>query len=191
MIYPAAAFCGPAPGNVPRVSSAHSARGFTYRLRRATPGDTAALLGLVQALADYEREPQAVMATEADFHAALFPSGDEPRVFAHVAEHEGTVVGMALWFLTFSTWTGRHGIWLEDLYVVPDHRGRGLGRRLVAILAAVCADRGYPRLDWSVLDWNQPSLAFYRSLGACAMDEWTQQRLEGVPLGRLAAEGRE
>lgn len=172
------------------MTSPHPTGGAPYLIRDAIREDVPAILGLVRELAEYEREPQAVVATEADFQAALFPQCGESRVYAHVAERAGTVVGMALWFVTFSTWTGRHGIWLEDLYVVPQHRGAGLGRRLVATLAAICDERGYARLDWSVLDWNEPSLAFYRALGASALDEWTQQRLEGAALGRLAAEVR-
>jgi GNAT superfamily N-acetyltransferase len=109
-------------------------------------------------------------------------------VFAHVAEHEGAVVGFALWFLNYSTWLGRHGIYLEDLYVRPDMRGQGLGRQLLAELAALCVQRGYGRLEWWVLDWNEPSIGFYRSLGAVAMDEWTVQRLTGQALAGLAGQ---
>ncbi|HXV94605.1 MAG TPA: GNAT family N-acetyltransferase, partial [Pseudonocardia sp.] len=123
---------------------------------------------------------------------ALF--GPAPALFGHVAEVPATgggteVVGCALWFLNFSTWRGVHGIYLEDLYVRPAHRGAGLGRALLARLAAVCAERGYARLEWSVLDWNTPSIGFYRSLGAVGMDGWTTFRLDGEPLAALGREG--
>ncbi len=107
-------------------------------------------------------------------------------MFAHVAEHQGEVVGFALWFLNFSTWTGQHGIYLEDLYVRPDQRRSGLGRALLAELARVCVARGYARLEWSVLDWNSPARRFYASLGAAEMDEWTVHRLAGPALAALA-----
>jgi GNAT superfamily N-acetyltransferase len=107
-------------------------------------------------------------------------------VFAHVAEHDGEVVGFALWFLNFSTWAGKHGIYLEDLYVRPDMRRFGLGRALLAELARICVERGYPRLEWWVLDWNQPARAFYAALGAAEMDEWTVHRLTGPALRALA-----
>jgi GNAT superfamily N-acetyltransferase len=155
-------------------------------VRPAEPRDIPALLGLVQELADYEREPDAVEATPELFAATLFPAERAPTAWAHVAEVDGQVVGMAVWYLTFSTWLGRPGIWLEDLYVQPEHRGSGLGRRLLTTLAQVCVERGYGRLEWWVLDWNEPSIGFYRSLGARAEDEWTTYRLDGSALGRLA-----
>jgi GNAT superfamily N-acetyltransferase len=108
-------------------------------------------------------------------------------VFAHVADHDGRIVGFALWFLNFSTWLCRHGIYLEDLYVTPEMRGHGIGRQLLAELAALCVERGYGRLEWWVLDWNEPAIGFYRSLGATAMDEWTVYRLTGHALANLAA----
>ncbi|WP_375385647.1 GNAT family N-acetyltransferase [uncultured Microbacterium sp.] len=156
-------------------------------LRAAQPGDEAGILACIQALADYEHEPDAVTGTAEMLTASLF--GDEPRVFAHVVEREGSIVGIAIWFLTYSTWTGRHGIWLEDLFVGVEQRGRGYGKALIASLAAVCVERGYSRLEWTVLDWNAPSIAFYRSLGAAPMDEWTTQRLVGDDLAALAATG--
>ncbi len=155
-------------------------------VRPATIDDVPRILELIHELADYEREPDAVEATTADLVAALFPPGATPTAFAHVAEGDGEVVGMALWFVTFSTWTGRNGIWLEDLFVRPAHRGAGLGRDLLAPLARVCAERGWRRLDWAVLDWNEPSIGFYRSLGAIAQDEWTTYRLTGPALTALA-----
>src|SRR3954447_19711129 len=158
----------------------------TDPIRPAEPRDIPALLGLVQELADYEREPDAVEATPELFGASLFPAEGAPTAWAHVAEVDGEVVGMAVWYLTFSTWLGRPGIGLEDLYVQPGHRGGGLGRRLLGTLAQVCVERGYGRLEWWVLDWNEPSIGFYRSLGARAEDEWTTYRLDGSSLDRLA-----
>jgi GNAT superfamily N-acetyltransferase len=145
-----------------------------------------AILALVRELAIYEKEPDAVEATEADFLEALFPTDHVPTAFAHVAVVDGTVVGMAIWYVTFSTWLGTGGIWLEDLYVSPRHRGDGLGKMLLAALAQVCADRGYGRLEWWVLRWNTPSIGFYDSLGGQPMDEWLTYRLQGPALDTLA-----
>lgn len=149
-------------------------------IRPATPADVPDLLRLVRALAEYEREPEAAIATPDDLRAALF--GENPRVFADVAEVDGRVVGMAVWFYTFSTWTGRHGIWLEDLFVEPAHRGAGLGKALLVGLAQRCVTERLTRLEWTVLDWNEPALAFYRSLGASPLDDWTTHRVEGATL---------
>lgn len=154
-------------------------------LRPARPGDEPGILACITALAVYEREPDAVENTVEALTETLF--GHEPRAFAHVVERDGVIVGIAVWFLTYSTWTGRHGVWLEDLYVDDAQRGRGYGRALISSLAAVCVDRGYSRLEWTVLDWNAPSIAFYRSLGAAPMEEWTTQRLTGDELAALAA----
>jgi len=145
-----------------------------------------AILGLVRELAVYEKEPDAVEATEADFHMALFPKDSAPTAFVHVAEVAGEIVGMALWYVTFSTWLGRGGIWLEDLYVSPKHRGSGLGKGLLATLAALCAERGYGRLEWWVLRWNTPSIGFYDSIGGQPMDDWLTYRLDGRDLDALA-----
>jgi GNAT superfamily N-acetyltransferase len=145
-----------------------------------------AILGLVHELAVYEKAPDAVEATEAGFHAALFPSDGAPTAFAHVAVVDGTVVGMAVWYLTFSTWLGGTGIWLEDLFVQPEHRGSGLGKAMLATLAALCTERGYGRLEWWVLKWNTPSIGFYDSIGAAPMDEWQVYRLNGQALDALA-----
>ena len=161
-------------------------------IRPAVPGDVPHVLRLIQDLAEYERELHSVEATPEHLRAALFP--DDPgsaRSHALVAEVTGEdgrprVVGMAVYYVTFSTWTGRHGIWLEDLYVRPEHRGGGLGRRLLAQLARTCVERGYGRLEWWVLDWNEPSIGFYRSLGAVAQDEWTVYRMSGEALTKLA-----
>ncbi|MHB8186217.1 MAG: GNAT family N-acetyltransferase [Dermatophilaceae bacterium] len=157
-----------------------------WSIRPAEPDDVPAILGLVRELAVYEKEPDAVEATETDFRAALFPDGHTPTAFAHVAMVDDTVVGMAIWFVTFSTWLGRGGIWLEDLFVSPLHRGSGLGKGLLAALAAVCADRGYGRLEWWVLRWNTPSIGFYDSIGGQPMDEWLTYRLDGRDLDALA-----
>jgi GNAT superfamily N-acetyltransferase len=155
-------------------------------IRPARPGDEADLLRLVRGLARYEREPDAVVATEGSLAAALF--GPDPRVFAHVAEDAGRTVGLAVWFLAFSTWTGRPTLYLEDLFVEPERRRSGLGRELMAALAGRAAELACARMDWSVLDWNEPAIGFYRSLGAYPLDGWTTWRLEGAGLTRLAGQ---
>ena len=158
-------------------------------IRPARPGDVAAIHRLVGQLADYEKSLDDVAATEDDLRRSLF--GAQPAVFAHVAEHdaggEPQIAGLALWFLNFSTWTGRHGIYLEDLFVRPEMRGHGYGKALLVELARICVERGYPRLEWAVLDWNRPAIGFYRGLGAEPMDEWTVNRLQGDALRRLGA----
>jgi len=155
------------------------------RVRAAVPSDVPVVLRLVRELAEYEKALHEVAATQDQLHEVLFPQGREPAAFAHVAEVDGEVVGCAIWFLSFSTWTGTHGIWLEDLYVSPGHRGSGLGQELLRTLAALCVERGYSRLEWWVLDWNTPSIGFYESIGAVAQDEWTRFRLDGPALGAL------
>lgn len=156
-------------------------------IREATPADVPAILQLVHDLAVYEKEPDAVKATEEHFRVALFPDSGSPTTFAHVAEVDGEIVGMAVWYLTFSTWTGVNGIWLEDLFVQPEHRGSGLGRDLLATLAQVCVERGYQRLEWWVLTWNEPSIGFYKSLGAVPQDEWSVFRMDGEALATLGS----
>ncbi|MGL5808821.1 MAG: GNAT family N-acetyltransferase, partial [Nocardioides sp.] len=156
-------------------------------LRPARRSDLPDLLRMVHELAAYEREPDAVQAVEADFEKVLFPAEGEPTAFAEVAEVDERLVAMALWYLTFSTWTGRNGIWLEDLYVDPAQRGTGIGRAMLARLAEICVARGYPRLEWWVLGWNQPAIDFYSSLGARGMPEWTHYRMERPALGELGA----
>ena len=153
-------------------------------IRPATAGDVPRILEMIRELAAYERARGEVTATEDALRGALFAA--QPAVFAHVADVDGVVVGFALWFVNFSTWLGRHGIYLEDLYVTPALRGRGLGKALLAELAAICVRRGYGRLEWWVLDWNEPAIGFYRSIGAEPMSEWTVQRLAGQPLADLA-----
>jgi GNAT superfamily N-acetyltransferase len=154
-------------------------------IRSATPQDVPAIHRLIRELADYEGALAEVQATEDDLRASLF--GPQTAVFAHVAEHEGSTAGFALWFLNYSTWTGRPGIYLEDLYVTPALRGSGLGRALLAELAGICVQRGYARLDWAVLDWNAPALGFYASIGAQNIDSWKVHRLSGPALRALAA----
>ncbi len=140
-------------------------------IRTALPSDSTAIFGLIRGLAEYERELDQVESTEESIAAALF--GESAIVFAHVAEIEGVVVGVALWFRNFSTWTGRAGIYLEDLFVLPEHRGAGVGTALLKALAAVCVERGYGRFQWSVLDWNEPAINFYRSIGAKPLEDWS------------------
>ena len=153
-------------------------------VRTAVPADVPVLLALVRELAVYEREPDAVETTEAMLHAALF--GPAPVAGCHVALLDGEVVGMALWYVTFSTWKGLPGLWLEDLFVRESARGTGLGRRLLQTLAAVCVERGYARFEWWVLDWNEPAIGFYASLGAVPQEDWTVHRVDGDALCELA-----
>ena len=158
-------------------------------VRPVEPADVPAVVGLVRELAEYEESAHEVRLTEEQLHTALF--GDSPALFGHVAlGPDGEVVGTALWFLNFSTWRGTHGVYLEDLYVQPRHRGTGLDRELLRTLAAVCVERGYDRLEWSVLDWNTPSIEFYEAAGAVPMDEWTVFRLTDDALSGFAADRR-
>ena len=153
-------------------------------IRLAAPSDVPVVLELVRELAVYEKEPDAVLATEQDLHDALF--GPDPSAGCHVAEHEGAVVGFALWYRTFSTWQGKPGLWLEDLFVRPEARGTGLGRALLVALAQEAVSRGWTRFEWWVLDWNTPAHGFYRSLGARPEDAWTVWRVDGDALASLA-----
>jgi GNAT superfamily N-acetyltransferase len=162
---------------------------MTGVVRAARPQDVAEIYAMVRELAEYEKSLHEVRATERDFETALF--GPSPALFGHVVEHTDGAAnielgGFALWFVNFSTWEGLHGIYLEDLYVRPHLRGHGYGKALLSELAKTCVNRGYRRLEWWVLDWNEPALAFYRSIGATSMDEWTVQRVTGEPLRRLA-----
>ena len=158
-------------------------------IRPAVPADVPVVLQLVKELAAYEREPDAVVATEDDLLAALF--GADPSAGCHVAEQHGEVVGFALWYRTFSTWQGKPGLWLEDLYVRPEARGAGLGRALLVELAGTAVARGWTRFEWWVLDWNEPAQGFYRSLGARPEDEWTVWRVDGLRLAGLARDAPE
>jgi GNAT superfamily N-acetyltransferase len=157
---------------------------MTVALRAAAPADVPTILRFVKELATYEREPDAVKATEADLQRVLF--GDRRYAEAILAEEGALPLGFAIFFHNFSTWEGKPGIYLEDLYVTPDARGKGVGRALLARLAALAVERDCARLEWSVLDWNEPAIAFYRSLGAVAMDEWTVNRVTGEALAALA-----
>jgi len=154
-------------------------------VRPATRADVPELLALVRELAAYEREPDAVEMDESLLAGALF--APSPVVFATVAEDGGKVLGTAIHFRNFSTWTGRLGIYLEDLFVRPEARGRGVGRALLTDLARTATAHGYARVDWSVLDWNEPAIRFYQSLGAVPMDEWTGYRLSGEALAALGS----
>ncbi|WP_285734848.1 GNAT family N-acetyltransferase [Nocardiopsis sp. ATB16-24] len=155
-------------------------------IRPVRSDDVPAVHAMIRELAEYEKEPEAVEATEEDLRTALF--GEGATVFAHVAEDDGgAVVGFALWFRNYSTWTGRHGVHVEDLYVRPEARGSGHGAALLRTLARICVENGYTRMEWSVLDWNEPSIRFYESLGSRPMDGWTVRRLDGDALAALGA----
>lgn len=153
-------------------------------VREAQPDDVPKILEMIAELAAYEKAADQARATQGQLRTALF--GAHPAVFALVAEVNGEVVGFALWFLNFSTWEGVHGIYLEDLYVRPSQRGTGLGKALLQSLASIAVARGYARFEWWVLDWNTPSIDFYRAMGAAPMEEWTVFRLTGDPLRRAA-----
>lgn len=154
-------------------------------IRPCVEGDAESLVNLVRELAVYERLEQFARATADDFRRHLF--GPTPVAEAIVAEADGQAVGFALFFMTFSTFRGQPGIYLEDLFVQPDHRGRGVGKRLLAAVASRAVERGCGRLNWSVLDWNEPSIGFYLSLGARPLDDWTVFRLDDEALARLAS----
>ena len=163
-----------------------SATGDPPRIAAATPADVPLVLALIRELADYERMAAQVVATEEDITRALF--GERPCAEAVIARVGGDAVGFALFFHSFSTFVGRPGLYLEDLYVRPFWRGRGIGRRLLAHLARIAVERGCGRFEWSVLDWNALAISSYRRAGAVPMDEWTVYRLTGEPLQALAAE---
>ena len=153
-------------------------------VRPAIPADAALIYQFIRDLAEYEKLLDAVEATQDDVAEALF--GENPRVFCDIAEIDGAPVGFALWFYNYSTFVGRHGIYLEDLFVRPQARGSGAGKALLASLARRCVDENLGRLEWAVLDWNAPSIAFYDSLGAAALDDWIVRRMTGDGLVRLA-----
>lgn len=156
-------------------------------IRTASADDVAEILAMIRELAEYERAPDAVEADESAVRAALF--GPAPQAFALIAEAGGRAVGFAVWFVSYSTWTGQHGIYLEDLFVRPAHRGAGHGRALLAELAGIAVRRGYRRLEWAVLDWNTPAIEFYAALGASPMSEWTVWRASGTALAELGKAG--
>jgi GNAT superfamily N-acetyltransferase len=157
-------------------------------IRRPRPGEAGLVLSLVRQLAEYEKLLHEVEATEAMIDVALF--GSNPRVFCEIAEWDNEPAGFAVWFIDFSTFSGRSGIYLEDLFVGPAHRGKGIGKALLAHLAKACVANGWSRLQWSVLDWNTPSIEFYKSLGAVSMDDWTLCRIGGPALTALAQGAR-
>jgi len=156
---------------------------MSVAVRDARPEDAALIVRLITELATYEKLAHEVEAGEADIRRELF--GPRPRVFCQIAEADGEPAGFALWYYTFSTFQGRHGIWLEDLFVVPARRGQGIGKALLADLARRCGREGLGRLEWAVLDWNTPSIDFYRAQGAIFMDEWRRCRVTGRALARL------
>ncbi|MDG3006349.1 GNAT family N-acetyltransferase [Paludisphaera mucosa] len=170
----------PDPSPLPKAS---------FTIRPAVPGDTTTIANLIRELAIYEKLDQFAKATAADFHRNLFG----PRPFAEVliAEVGGQPVGLALFFHTFSTFRGQPGIYLEDLFVQPEHRGKGIGKALLGSLAKLARERGCGRLEWAVLDWNEPAIGFYKSLGAGPLDEWITYRIADEALDRLANEAPE
>jgi GNAT superfamily N-acetyltransferase len=153
------------------------------KIRPAQQDEVGIVLQLIHDLALYEKAPNEVEATEKELLETIFV--DNARVFCDVVEVNGEIAGMAIWFLNYSTWQGKHGIYLEDLFIKPEFRGKGYGKALLQHLAKVCDERGYGRFQWWVLDWNSPAIEFYKSLGAVAMDEWTVYRVSGDPLKKL------
>jgi len=152
-------------------------------IRPARREEVGIVLRLIHDLAHYEKAPDEVEATEKELLTTIF--AEEPRVFCDLVEVDGDIAGMAIWFLNYSTWQGKHGIYLEDLFIKPEFRGRGFGKALLQHLARICEEKGYGRFQWWVLDWNSPAIEFYRSLGAVAMDEWTVYRVSGEALKDL------
>ena len=157
-------------------------------IRSAQPADAPFILRMIRELAEYERALEEVEATETDILATLF--ADRPAVFCEIAEVDGEPAAIAIWFLNYSTWQGKHGLYLEDLYVTPKFRGQGLGKALLEHLAAICVERDLGRFQWWVLDWNTPAIEFYYSQGAVAMDEWTVFRVSGDALRNLGSRNR-
>jgi GNAT superfamily N-acetyltransferase len=156
----------------------------TLTLREAVPADLSAVIRLVRELAEYEKLAHEITATDADYAAALF--GPAPRAQALIAEIDDTPVGVAVWFYNFSTFAGQPGIYIEDVFVEPAHRGKGIGQAIFRHLARRAVAEGCARLEWAVLDWNEPAIRFYRALGARPMEEWTVQRVSGAALSALA-----
>ena len=157
------------------------------QIRLAIPGDIEDIHRLIYELAVYEKAPEQMVATIDQINGSLF--NNQPVAFCHVAEVDGKIVGIALWFLNYSTWLGKPGIYLEDLFVQPEYRGHGIGKGFMKTLAQLCIERGYERFQWWVLDWNEPSIEFYKSFGAVPMDEGTVFRLSGGALKKFANEG--
>jgi GNAT superfamily N-acetyltransferase len=159
---------------------------MSLSIRSATVADAALIVAFVKALAVYEKLEHEAKAQEADIVRDLFAA--DPKVFCEIAEWNGKPVGFTLWFYTYSTFQGRHGIWLEDLYVDPAMRGKGIGKALLINLARRCVAEGLGRFEWWVLDWNEPSIQFYKSQGAVMQDEWTKCRVEGEALMALGSQ---
>jgi GNAT superfamily N-acetyltransferase len=155
-------------------------------IRPATIADTDEILALIYELALYEKAPEEAKATREQIIDSFFC--ENPKVFCEIVEVDGEIAGLAIWFLNYSTWQGKHGIYLEDLFIRPQFRGKGFGKALLKHLAALCEARGYGRFQWWVLDWNEPSIEFYKALGAVAMDEWTVYRVSEDALTQLARE---
>jgi len=153
-------------------------------IRPAKTTDIDEILALIYELALYEKAPEEAKATKSQIMESFF--SDNPKVFCEIVEVDGEIAGLAIWFLNYSTWQGKHGIYLEDLFIRPQFRGRGFGKSVLKHLAQICVDRGYGRFQWWVLDWNTPSIEFYKALGAVAMDEWTVYRVTGDALTGLA-----
>jgi GNAT superfamily N-acetyltransferase len=156
-------------------------------VRPATIADLPDIFKYIHALAEYEKAPDQVVLSLDDLEQSFF--GENPQVYCLLSQEANVVTGIAIWHLNYSTWLGKHGLYLEDLFVDPKYRGAGHGKALLVRLAQICVERGYPRFQWWVLDWNEPAIDFYKSFGAVAMDEWTVFRLSGDPLKKLAAEG--
>ena len=153
-------------------------------IRAARIDDVDEILALIYELALYEKAPDEAKATREQIIESFFC--ENPKVFCELVEVDGEIAGCAIWFLNYSTWLGKHGIYLEDLFIRPQHRGKGFGKGLLQYLASICDEQGYGRFQWWVLDWNEPSIEFYKSLGAVAMDEWTTYRVSGDELKKLA-----
>jgi GNAT superfamily N-acetyltransferase len=153
------------------------------KIRPARKEEVGIVLQLIHDLAHYEKAPNQVEATEKELLSTIFI--DDPKVFCDVVDVDGEIAGMAIWFLNYSTWQGKHGIYLEDLFIKSEYRGHGYGKALLKHLAKICDERSYGRFQWWVLDWNSPAIEFYRSLGAVAMDEWTVYRVSGTALKEL------
>ncbi|MBT0774112.1 GNAT family N-acetyltransferase [Kineosporia sp. J2-2] len=177
----------PSPGDH-RKSDAPASRAVAWRIRPVAPSDIDAVHGILQESAAFHRQQDPIEATPQALRAALFSS--HPRVYCHVAEADGPsgaeIIGTAFWFVTFSSWRGRHGLWLEDLFVRPRYRGLGAGRALISELATLCVERGYTRLEWSVMDWNEPGRNFYEGLGAAPHSDMSTWALTNPSLLELA-----
>jgi GNAT superfamily N-acetyltransferase len=159
---------------------------MSFQIRDATPLDIDQIYDYIHALAEYEKAPDEAVLSKSDLSQSLF--GQSPQVYCLLSVQDEQVTGIAIWHLNYSTWLGKHGIYLEDLFVDPKFRGQGHGKALLVRLAQICVERGYPRFSWWVLDWNKPSIDFYESLGAKAMDEWTVFRVSGDALTKLASQ---